>query len=39
MKNKKTVTNKINPPQSNKLHYTKDIENSVVLGFRCEIHT
>ena len=39
MKNKKTVTNKINPPQSNKLHYTKDIENSGVLGFRCEIHT
>lgn len=25
--------------QSNKLYYTKDIEKSVVLGFRCEIHT
>ena len=28
-----------NPLQSNNLHYTKDIENNVVLGFRCEIHT
>ena len=28
-----------NPLQSNKLHYTKNIEKSVVLGFRCEIHT
>ena len=30
---------KFNPLQSNKLYYTKDIENSVVLGFRCEIYT
>ena len=30
---------KFSPLQSNKLHYTKDIEKSVVLGFRCEIHT